>query len=278
MRIADAGRLFPAVCRAHRVARKDVLDVHQGKLLMLLFVMQAELDQVFELRKRIVPGVVQQRFHRRVDMGAIGHHVVQRRPGQQTAIGARMTRADGFVVGIEQVIVVGMEFRVARCVRFQHEGFEKPGDMREMPFRRTDIWHRLNLLVFGGQPFRDGFGLGADGLEAHRKGCATVGFGAASGGGICRHVGFRGRCARGSGPGTAPAPLRADTAYPLRGHDLHTALWIRFTLVRTTNGNNRFCVARGYAVVSTWSPGPDGAGPALAIPTLAGRNSRSWIT
>ncbi len=34
---------------------------------------------------------------------------------------------------------------------FQHEGLEKPGRMREMPFRRARVLHRLNRHILGAE-------------------------------------------------------------------------------------------------------------------------------
>ena len=59
-----------------------------------------------------------------------------------------MTRADRFVVGIEEILVGRIERTIGRQVGPQHEGFEEPRGMREMPLGRAGIRHRLHGLVF----------------------------------------------------------------------------------------------------------------------------------
>jgi hypothetical protein len=51
---------------------------------------------------------------------------------------------------------------------------EKPAGVRQMPFGRADIGHRLDRLVLGGQVGGETFGVAADGLEAVTLGVAVA--------------------------------------------------------------------------------------------------------
>ena len=74
-----------------RVARQDVLDVHQQQLLVLLLVVEAQLDQV-----RAVAGssaVAEQRGHGPVDVAAVVGHLGHARAGDDSPRSARGCRA-----------------------------------------------------------------------------------------------------------------------------------------------------------------------------------------
>ena len=139
-----------------------MFDVHQGEFLVLLLVMQAEFQKVRRGFERRVVRRFDKRLHRPIDIGAVGHDLVVRRPGQQAAVRARMARPDRFVIGIEQIIEGRVEFFVIRGAGLENERLEKPCDVGEVPFGRADIRHRLNLLVLDRQAAGDLFGLAAD--------------------------------------------------------------------------------------------------------------------
>ena len=84
-------------------------------------------------------------------MRAIGCDIVGGRPRDQPALGTRMTRAGGDVIGIEQEGKAFVENFVGRIVRPEQELLEEPGDVRAVPFGRARIRHRLDLLVLGRQ-------------------------------------------------------------------------------------------------------------------------------
>ena len=138
-----------------------MFDIHQGKFLMLLFVMYPEFQQVRCSSESFVVRGQHKRPYRQVDMGAVGHDFVIGRAGQQAAIRSRMAGPQGFVLGIEQIAECWIEFVVTRRMWLQNERFKKPGDMGEVPFCRADIRHRLNLLVLDGQASGDLFALAA---------------------------------------------------------------------------------------------------------------------
>ena len=82
--------------------------------------------------------------------GPVFHAFVpDRRARDQPALGAQLVRPDGLVIGIDQIVQRWVEVPVVRLVRPQDEGLEKPGGLSEMPFDRTGVRHRLDLLVLG---------------------------------------------------------------------------------------------------------------------------------
>ena len=61
---------------------------------------------------------------------------------------AAMHVTGGVVIGIEKERVFGNGRDVAGDKFFQDERFEKPGSVREMPFRWAHIRHRLHDAIF----------------------------------------------------------------------------------------------------------------------------------
>src|SRR5690349_19699616 len=82
-------------------------------------------------------------------MRAVAVDVLRVRPRDQAALRARMPRAGGDVVGIEQKRETVVENLIAGPMRHEQKLLEKPGDVRPMPFRRACVRHRLHDLVFG---------------------------------------------------------------------------------------------------------------------------------
>ena len=105
---------------------------------------------------------VEQRDHRVRHVLAIGHDLGQAGTGKHAALGPRMARADGFVIGVEEILVGGIEGAVAARMRAQHEGLEEPGGVRQVPLGRAGVGHRLDRLVLGRQWFSELLGEGAD--------------------------------------------------------------------------------------------------------------------
>ena len=75
-------------------------DVGEDQFLVLLFVVEAELDQCRE--RRVLRGIVATRAHRVIDVRAICKHRLERRARQQAALRPGMLVADAVVVGIEE--------------------------------------------------------------------------------------------------------------------------------------------------------------------------------
>ena len=141
------GRL--AVGRRERVLREQVLHIGEDQLLMLLFVVGAEQHHLAQ--RRIELPAFEQREQVPIDVLAIGVHLLERRPAEQAALRARVLRTDGVVVGIEQVSEQGIERAVARQRRLERERLEVPARVREVPFGRARVGHRLQRAVLGGK-------------------------------------------------------------------------------------------------------------------------------
>src|SRR5215472_7186654 len=107
-----------------------MLDVGEDELLVLLFVVEAQLDQ-FELQIRTRSKVS---FHLVVYPTPISMHFVETRPGHQATRAAVGVGTESFVVRIKQVLIARIKWSVSREVFGQNEGFKKPRRMRQMPF------------------------------------------------------------------------------------------------------------------------------------------------
>ena len=83
-------RVGAGVSRLQRLAGEQAQDVGEQKLLMLLLVIDAELDQ---LRRPGLKAALAEPLERRIDMHAIGAHLIGGRPRQQPALAARLPRA-----------------------------------------------------------------------------------------------------------------------------------------------------------------------------------------
>src|SRR6266404_2181612 len=95
--------------------------------------------------------------HRGADIVAIGADDIDRGTRQQPALGSRMTRTGGLIIGVEEVGEGRVEDPIARVEPSEDERLEEPGRMREMPLCRADIRHRLDRLILrrqiGGKRF-----------------------------------------------------------------------------------------------------------------------------
>ena len=146
--LADRDRAGILVGRTQRVLREQMQDVGEQQFLMLLFVIAAEFDQLGDGRRKIV---LHERRHRAVDMIAIGDDRLERGARDHAASRTRLTSADALVIGIEQEIELRIERAVAGQIRLENHSLEEPGRMREMPFRRARVRHRLHGRVGVGQ-------------------------------------------------------------------------------------------------------------------------------
>ncbi len=146
--LADRDGAWIFIGRTQRVLREQMQNVGQQQFLMLLFMIAAELDQRCDCGRKIV---LQKRRHRAVDMVAICDDRLERRTGDHAASGTGLTRADALVIGIEQETEVAIERAVVGEVLFENHSLEKPCRMREMPFRRACVRHRLNGRIGVGQ-------------------------------------------------------------------------------------------------------------------------------
>ena len=58
-----------------------------------------------------------------------------------------MCLTDTVVVGVKQNFILRVERLVACSLGFQQKGLKEPGDVGEVPFRRTGVVHGLHLIV-----------------------------------------------------------------------------------------------------------------------------------
>ena len=125
-----------------------MLDVGEQQFLVLLLVLQAQLDDR-------LPGARSRAFkqvpHARIDLCPIGLDARQVGAADLTALRPRMLVADGVAAAVEKYPERGVEGAEIGLDLLQHEGFEKPGDVGQMPFRRAGVGHRLQLAIGFGQ-------------------------------------------------------------------------------------------------------------------------------
>src|SRR5688572_2515167 len=77
-----------------------------------------------------------------------------------------MTRTNGEIVRIEQHAERRMERTIPGEGGLQDERLEKPGGVREVPFDRARVGHRLQRAIFGRQRLREALGLRPYPLES----------------------------------------------------------------------------------------------------------------
>ena len=92
-----------------------------------------------------------QRQHLRIDCRTVSHHMSQRRPAQQAALGSRVACTYLLVVGVEEHAKAGVKRAMSKLVCRENKGFEKPAAMRQMPLGRAGIGHGLHAGIFSGQ-------------------------------------------------------------------------------------------------------------------------------
>ncbi len=114
---------------------------------MLLLVLQAERDEAFDLG--IALARIDQRKHALVDLRSIAPDVGERRPRDHAASGARELFAHALVVAVEENAKGRIERLEPGLEALEQKGLEEPRAVREMPFSRAGIGHRLQLAVLG---------------------------------------------------------------------------------------------------------------------------------
>src|SRR5260221_5770070 len=130
-----------------------MLRVREDELLVLLLVMQAQFDQPVGLRGKAVGG--EQAEYGLVHMTAIREHFFETRARQEAPVRTRVAIADAVVGGVEQDPVLRRENAVTRLVRNQDESLEEPRRVREVPFHRTRVGHRLERAILHGKRRRE---------------------------------------------------------------------------------------------------------------------------
>jgi hypothetical protein len=125
-----------------------VLQIGKHQLLVLLLVVETQLHDV-ERRSARAPRIVHEAGHATIHVVPILEHFPERGAREQSALGPGVPVADGMVVRVEQHAKLRMEVTVIADAPFQHEGFEEPGGVSEMPFDRARIRHRLQRAILG---------------------------------------------------------------------------------------------------------------------------------
>jgi hypothetical protein len=141
-------RAWRQVGRPQRICGEKRENVGQHQLLMLLFVIDADLDNVRQLGSR---GHIARKklFEPGVHMGAVGEDAIARRPREESALAARLPRPMRFVIGIEAIVESLVERLKAVEMAGENEALEEPSRMRKMPFGRTGVVHRLDGHILG---------------------------------------------------------------------------------------------------------------------------------
>ncbi len=133
-----------AISRAQRILGKQRKDIRQHQLLVLLLVMDAGFDQ----RKGFMrQSLLQEPPQMLVDMAAIGPHLFNRGPREQTALRSRMPGAKALVIGIETIGKALVETFVTAQKALQHQLFEKPCCVGEMPLGWACVLVGLDNLI-----------------------------------------------------------------------------------------------------------------------------------
>ena len=119
-------RCFP-YRRPKRILEERVLDVGQQQFLVLLLVRDAQFDQAS------MSGIVQQRRHGVIDMGAPITDLDDAWPREHSAPHALDALALRFVIGIEQERPAFVVQPIPGQLVAQQKGLEKPGGVRQVP-------------------------------------------------------------------------------------------------------------------------------------------------
>ena len=108
-----------------------MLEVGDNQFLVLLLVLQTEFEQCPQ--RGILVGRRDERREMALDVSAVGVNLVQRRARQQAAFRPRVPVANGVVVRVEKHPKLRVKRQVRGRVALQHESFEEPRRMGQMP-------------------------------------------------------------------------------------------------------------------------------------------------
>src|SRR5262245_17659804 len=84
-------------------------------------------------------------------MGAVGEDVLARRSGEKASSGPGLPGPLTFVVGVKAKVEGVVEYTVSGQALRKDKGLEEPRHMREVPFGRARVFHRLDGHVLGRQ-------------------------------------------------------------------------------------------------------------------------------
>merc|ERR1711965_42874 len=107
--------------------------------------LKAQLRQLDQL----VRGTFQQAVQALVNAVAPVEDGCYPRPAQQAAFGPGMPVSYSVVIRVELITPAWIAGLVAFQVGLQQKGFEEPGGVGEVPFRRAGVCHALQAQIFG---------------------------------------------------------------------------------------------------------------------------------
>lgn len=136
---------------------------------MLLFVREPQLHERGPLRGLLCRAGPHELREMLVDVAAVGRDRLDGRAAQQAALRPRMARPQGFVIGVEEEREIRVERRIAGQMRTQEQRLPEPRGVREMPFRRARVRHRLNRLILAAQRGRERIALRAHAPKLFEK-------------------------------------------------------------------------------------------------------------
>src|SRR5260370_7790981 len=113
---------------------------------------EADLEDPRHLARLLRAGLIDQVAHPGIHMGAIRAYFRRVRPRDEATLGPGVSRARGYIIGIEQIAEPRIERLVRRGVGNEQEVFEEPRRMRPVPLSRARIPHALHRLVLGRWP------------------------------------------------------------------------------------------------------------------------------
>jgi hypothetical protein len=109
-------------------------------------------------------------------MRPIYEDLVDRRAGDEAALGAAVALSSLDVVGVEEERVARIRRHIRRFEGREDERLEEPARVGEVPLRGADVRHRADDVVFRLEGSTKCFGLSADGVVARREaGCGVAG-------------------------------------------------------------------------------------------------------
>ena len=111
---------------------------------MLLLVVQSQLDQVTPAG---ILACVEQGLQGGIHLLAPGCHLGHGRSAQEASLRPGLAGAHRFVIGIEEIGPARIRAAMARMKGLEHEGFEEPGGVGQMPFGGAGIGHALQAEV-----------------------------------------------------------------------------------------------------------------------------------
>ena len=114
----------------------------------------------------------------------------QGRACQQPALDTGVARAQGLVVGVEEVVEVRLKHLVPRHMGLQHQCLEKPGGVDQVPLGWAGVRHGLDALVFRRQRLRQDQTVGTDFAVTQSQRSCRVGLGQGEDQGDSRETGL----------------------------------------------------------------------------------------